>query len=159
MGCMKEFPVLFNIQVSSEHRSYLWLIKNNKVFQLHYGNPASKCVSVQRQMKLPSLCMQSNNVAVRLYNGMEVMFLMTVLSSKIKTANKKEAMLCSTWPKGWNCTGLCSFKVIFLLSLKMDYRAEGMEYTWHNIYLYHILWGRLHSTVQYYISETQKSFE
>jgi hypothetical protein len=29
--------------------------------------------------------MQYNNVTVRLYNGMEVMFLMAVLYSKIKT--------------------------------------------------------------------------
>jgi hypothetical protein len=57
----------------------LRLIKNNKVFQLHCGNLASKCVSVQRQTKLPSLCIQSNNVAIKLYNGTEVMFLLTVL--------------------------------------------------------------------------------
>jgi len=41
-------------------------------------------------------CTQSSNVAVRLYNGMEVMFLMTVLYSTIKTATKTEAMFCST---------------------------------------------------------------
>ena len=40
--------------------------------------------------------MQSNNVNIRLHNGMEVMFLMTVLNSKIKPATKTEAMFCST---------------------------------------------------------------
>ena len=71
-----------------------------KIFQLHYGNSASKCVSVQWQTELPSVCMQSNNVAVRLYNGMEVMFLMTVLYSTIKTAIKTVAMFCNTLHKG-----------------------------------------------------------
>ena len=30
MGCMKEFPGLLNIQVSSEHKSYLWFAWDEK---------------------------------------------------------------------------------------------------------------------------------
>jgi hypothetical protein len=37
--------------------------------------------------------MQSNNVALRLYEGMEVMFLMTLLYSQIKTATEKQCFV------------------------------------------------------------------
>jgi hypothetical protein len=62
--------------------------------------------------------MQSNNVAVRLYNGKEVMFLMTVAYSKIKTVEILDK-------KGPYCTGLCSFRMNFLYSLKTDQKARG----------------------------------
>ena len=58
--------------------------------------PATKCVSVQRQSELPSACMQSNNVAIRLYRRMEVMVLMTLLYSQIKNATTTEVMFCNT---------------------------------------------------------------
>ena len=63
--------------------------------------PGTKCVNVQRQSELPSACMQSNNVAIRLYKGTEVMFLMTLLYSQIKNATETEGMFCNTWHKGW----------------------------------------------------------
>ena len=37
MGCMRDFPVLFNIHVSSEHRSYCDSPEMGTIFQLHYG--------------------------------------------------------------------------------------------------------------------------
>jgi len=62
--------------------------------------------------------MQFNIVAKRLYNRSEVMFLMTVLYSKIKTVQILDI-------KEQYCTGLCSFKMTFIYSLKMDYKARG----------------------------------
>ena len=37
MGCMRDFPDLFNIHVSSEHRSYCDSPEIRTIFQLHYG--------------------------------------------------------------------------------------------------------------------------
>ena len=37
MGCTRDFPGLFNIHVSSEHRSYCDLPEMRTIFQLHYG--------------------------------------------------------------------------------------------------------------------------
>ena len=36
-GLHERLPCLFNIHVSSEHRSYLWLARDRIIFQLHYG--------------------------------------------------------------------------------------------------------------------------
>jgi hypothetical protein len=79
---MKDFPGLFNIQVSSEHRSYLLFAKHKKNIPVTvwYTEPVTP----------PA------NVALRLYEGMEVMFLMTLLYSQIKTATTTAGMFCNT---------------------------------------------------------------
>jgi hypothetical protein len=102
VGRIKDFPGLLNIQVSSERRSYLLFAKekySSYVMVQWNSDPASKCVSVRQQAALPSVYMLSNNVAIRLYKGTEVMFLMTLLYSQIKTATTMGAMFCNTLHK------------------------------------------------------------
>ena len=58
-------------------------------------DPARQCVRVYQQGKLPSVRMQSNNVAVQLYtgNGSDISDDCAKLS--YKNANKAEAMFCN----------------------------------------------------------------
>jgi hypothetical protein len=62
--------------------------------------------------------MQSNNVAVRLYKGKEVKFLMLLLYSQIKTATNTEAMFCNTLRKGMKPHWPLKFKDDFLIFLE-----------------------------------------
>jgi hypothetical protein len=73
---------------------------SNYIMVQSTSDSASKYVGVMLQMKLSSVCMQYNIVAIRLYKGTEVMFLMTLLYSQINTATSTEAMLCNTWHYG-----------------------------------------------------------
>jgi hypothetical protein len=79
--------------------------------------------------------MQYNNVAVRLYTGNVVMFLMTVLYSLIKTATKTDAMFAVCGIRGRYSIGLCSFNMTFLYSMKTDYaaRRNGVQVAQHLI--------------------------
>ena len=96
------------------------------------SHPATKCVSVQRQSELHSVCTQSNNVAIRLYRGTEVMFLMTLLYSQIKTATEKQCFAILDI-RGWYRTGLCNFRITTYIPLKRTTRPGEMDCKWHNI--------------------------
>jgi hypothetical protein len=76
-------------------------------------------------MELPSVCTQSNNIAVRLHKETEVKFLMPLIYSQIKSAIKTEAMFSILGIRGRQLTGLCSFRMTLLYSLKMEYKARG----------------------------------
>ena len=82
------------------------------------SDPASKCVSDQWQTELPSLCMQSNNVAVRIYKGKEMTFLMPLLYSQIKIATKTEVMFCNSCHKEIKLHWLLQFEDDFHIFLE-----------------------------------------
>jgi hypothetical protein len=57
--------------------------------------------------------------------GMAVIFLMIVINSLIKTANKREAIFAIFYMKVRYRTGLCSFRMTSFYSLKNDSEARG----------------------------------
>jgi hypothetical protein len=66
---MQDFPGLFNIQVSSEHRSYFRFTRDYKIFQLHYGTVTQRTNMGLATGGMPPVRMQYNNVGVQINTG------------------------------------------------------------------------------------------
>ena len=149
MGCMKDFPGLFNIQVSSEHRSYLWFLKDKKNIPvtLWYSEPvnqpANLWVSVTDRIALCLHAVQQCSRKIIQRNRSDVSDDYAI--SQTKTAANTEVTFCSTLHKRislWPVSGWLSY-----YPWKKTTKPEEMDCKWHNIYLYQILWDRPESTV------------
>ena len=112
---------------SIKHYKHILFAKDKINIQLHYVTVNQ--LASQQMCKCSEtdgiVCVQSKNVAVKLYKWTEVMFLMTLLYSQIKIATKTEAAVLDIRDT-WLDTALASVVSGWLLySFKTHYATRG----------------------------------
>jgi hypothetical protein len=122
--CIISIVVSWQTDCHGLHERHSVLI-GTQIIIVNARHPARKCVRVLQQRTLPTVCMQSKNVAVRLHtgNGSDISNdCAKPTYKKLQLRHKLHFAIHDI--RSWFHTGPCSFRMTFLIPWKPNMRPE-----------------------------------